>query len=127
MRQRFDTLLDRLTAADPGMVRLRQSMRTAVSIVLAISILALLRLPITVIMLGTIVAMMSAMTVKDQTIRAKAVTFLLLPLSAAFAITAGALLEPWPLIGDCAFLVVIFCDHLSTLSFLFLKTLCPCF
>ena len=47
MRHLFDAPLDRLTAADPGMVRMRQALRTAVSVVLAISVLALLRLPIT--------------------------------------------------------------------------------
>lgn len=108
MRHLFDAPLDRLTAADPGMVRMRQALRTAVSVVLAISVLALLRLPITVIMLGTIVAMMSAMSIKDQTAGAKAITFLLLPVSAAFSITVAAVLEPWPLIGDAAFLVIIF-------------------
>ena len=108
MRHHFDGLLDRLTAADPGMVRLRQALRTAVSVVLAIGVLTLLRLPITVIMLGTIVAMMSAMSIKDLTASGKAVTFLVLPLSAGFSIVTGALLAPWPLIGDAAFLVIIF-------------------
>ena len=108
MRHAFDAVLDRLAAADPGTLRLRQAIRTAVSVVLAIAALALLGLPITTIMLGTIVAMMSAMSVNDKTVRARAGTFLLLPLSAGFSITVGALLEPWPLAGDGAFLVIIF-------------------
>jgi uncharacterized membrane protein YccC len=108
MRQVFDAVLDRFAAADPGTLRLRQAIRTAVSVVLAIAALALLGLPITTIMLGTIVAMMSAMSVNDKTARAKAVTFLLLPVSAGISIAAGALLEPWPLIGDGVFLVIIF-------------------
>ncbi|HEY2696700.1 MAG TPA: FUSC family protein [Pseudonocardiaceae bacterium] len=108
MRHHFDGLLDRLTAADPGMVRLRQAFRTAVSVVLAIGVLTLLGLPITVIMLGTIVAMMSAMSIKDLTTSGKAVTFLVLPISAGFSIVTGALLAPWPLVGDAAFLVIIF-------------------
>ena len=37
-----------------------------------------------------------------------AVTFLLLPVSAGVSIAAGALLEPWPLVGDGVFLVIIF-------------------
>jgi uncharacterized membrane protein YccC len=108
MRHALDTVLDRFAAADPGTLRLRQAIRTAVSVVLAIAALALLRLPITTIMLGTIVAMMSAMSVNDRSTRAKAVTFLLLPLSAGFSITVSSLLEPWPPLGDAAFLVIIF-------------------
>lgn len=108
MRHVFDAVLDRFSAADPGALRLRQAIRTAASVVLAIAALALLGLPITTIMLGTIVAMMSAMSVNDKTARAKAITFLLLPVSAGVSIAAGALLSPWPLIGDGAFLVIIF-------------------
>jgi uncharacterized membrane protein YccC len=108
MRHVFDAVLDRLAAADPGTLRLRQAIRTAVSVVLAIAALALLGLPITTIMLGTIVAMMSAMSVNDKTVRARAVTFLLLPFVAGGTIAAGALLEPWPKLGDVAFLVIIF-------------------
>ncbi|GAA3438170.1 FUSC family protein [Kutzneria kofuensis] len=104
----FDAVLDRFAAADPGTLRLRQAIRTAVSVVLAIAALALLGLPITTIMLGTIVAMMSAMSVNDKTVRAKAGTFLLLPVSAGVSISAGALLEPWPPVGDAVFLVIIF-------------------
>ncbi|MEV6605996.1 FUSC family protein [Kutzneria sp. NPDC051319] len=108
MRHAFDAVLDRFAAADPGTLRLRQAIRTAVSVVLAIAVLALLGLPITTIMLGTIVAMMSAMSVNDKTVRGRAGTFLLLPVSAGVSITAGALLEPWPLVGDGVFLVIIF-------------------
>ncbi|QUQ72070.1 FUSC family protein [Kutzneria sp. CA-103260] len=108
MRHVFDAVLDRFSAADPGTLRLRQAIRTAASVVLAIAALALLGLPITTIMLGTIVAMMSAMSVNDKTARAKAITFLLLPVSAVVSIGAGALLSPWPLVGDGAFLVIIF-------------------
>lgn len=108
MRHVFDAVLDRFAAADPGTLRLRQAIRTASSVVLAIGSLALLGLPITTIMLGTIVAMMSAMSVNDKTARAKAVTFLLLPVSAGVSITLGALLAPWPPIGDGVFLVIIF-------------------
>jgi len=104
----FDAVLDRLAAADPGTLRLRQAVRTAVSVVLAIAALALLGLPITTIMLGTIVAMMSAMSVNDKTVRARAITFVLLPFVAGGVITVGALLEPWPKFGDAAFLVIIF-------------------
>ncbi|MFC0431596.1 FUSC family protein [Kutzneria buriramensis] len=108
MRHVFDAVLDRFAAADPGTLRLRQAIRTAASVVLAIAALALLGLPITAIMLGTIVAMMSAMSVNDKTARAKAGTFLLLPVSAGVSITTSALLAPWRGIADGAFLVIIF-------------------
>jgi uncharacterized membrane protein YccC len=108
MRHAFDAVLDRFAAADPGTLRLRQALRTAASVVLAIASLALIGPPITTIMLGAIVAMVSAMSVNDKSTRAKAGTFLLLPLAAGFSITVSSLLEPWPPLGDAAFLLIIF-------------------
>lgn len=108
MKYVLDAVLDRFAAADPGAIRLRQALRTVVSVVLAITVLAVTGQPITAIMLGTIVAMMSAMSVNDATVGAKAVTFLLLPFSAGASIIISALLEPWPTVADAVFLVIIF-------------------
>ncbi|AHI00094.1 FUSC family protein [Kutzneria albida] len=108
MRRVFDAVLDRFAAADPGAIRLRMALRTLVSVVLAIGVLALTGQAITAVMLGTIVAMMSAMSVNDASTGAKAVTFLLLPVAAGVSITVSALLEPLPTVADLVFLVIIF-------------------
>ena len=71
-----------LVDSDPGRLRLRSAAATTLSLVLAIvGMLAFTRVahqPVTVAMLGTIVAMQSSAAVKDRQQHSRVVTMLLL-------------------------------------------------
>ena len=101
-----------LVMADPGRVRLRNAAATTLSLVLAmVALLALTRAahqPVTVAMLGTIVAMQSSAAVKDRHQRDRIRTMLLLFFPAVGAVTLAALLSPLGKIADVGFIVVLF-------------------
>jgi uncharacterized membrane protein YccC len=98
--------------ADPGRLRLRSAASTTLSLVLAmVALLGLTRLanqPITVAMLGTIVAMQSSAAVKDRQQHSRVVTTLLLFFPAVGAVTLAALLSPLGKIADVGFIAVLF-------------------
>jgi hypothetical protein len=98
-----------LVASDPGRLRLRSASATTLSLVLAIvALLALTRVshqPVTVAMLGTIVAMQA---VKDRQQRSRVVTTLLLFFPATGAVSLAAILSPLGKIADVGFIVVLF-------------------
>ena len=102
-----------LVTADPGRVRLRTAATTTLSLVVAlVAMLALTRAtnqPVTVAMLGTIVAMQSSAAVKDRHQRDRIVTMVLLFLPAVGAVTLAALLSPLGKVADVGFIVVLFC------------------
>lgn len=81
---------------------------------LAVSLLVLYVLtivtgqPLTVALLGVVIAMMSAMAVNEPDPRQLKITMALLPVPAAAAVTAGALLAPHKVIGDVVFVAIIF-------------------
>jgi hypothetical protein len=101
-----------LIMADPGRVRLRNAAATTLSLVLAmVALLGFTRLahqPVTVAMLGTIVAMQSSAAVKDRHQRDRIVTMLLLFFPAVGAVTLAALLTPLGKVADVGFIVVLF-------------------
>lgn len=101
-----------LAAADPGQVRLFSAGTTTLTLVLALAaLLGFTRaagLPLPVALLGTIVAMFSAVAVADRTHRARVVTTLLTPLPAIAAAAAAAVLHPYGLLADAGFVVVLF-------------------
>lgn len=101
-----------LAAADPGQVRLFSAGTTTLTLVLALAVLlAFTRaagLPLPVALLGTIVAMFSAVAVADRTHRARVVTTLLTPLPAIAAASLAAVLHPYGLVADAGFVVVLF-------------------
>lgn len=101
-----------LAVADPGQVRLVSAGTTTLTLVLALTVLiAFTRtagLPLPVALLGTIVAMFSAVAVADRTHRARVVTTLLTPLPAIAAATLAAVLHPYGLVADAGFVVVLF-------------------
>jgi uncharacterized membrane protein YccC len=101
-----------LVTSDPGRVRLRSAATTTLSLVLAlVTLLALTRAsgqPVTVAMLGTIVAMQSSAAVKDRHQRSRVVTTLLLFFPAIGAVTLAAFLSPLGKIADVGFIAVVF-------------------
>lgn len=98
--------------SDPGRLRLRSAAGTTLSLVLAIiALLAFTRFthqPITIAMLGAIVAMQSSVAVKDKHQHDRVITTLLLPFPAVGAVTLAAILAPFDWVADVGFIAVLF-------------------
>ncbi len=101
-----------LAASDPGQVRLVSAAGTALTVLLAmvasIGFITATDNPVTVAMLGTIVAMQSAAAVWDRTPRARIVTTALMALSAAGAVLLAAALSEFGTAADVGFIAVLF-------------------
>ena len=101
-----------LVDSDPGRLRLRSAAATTLSLVIAIvAMLAFTRVahqPVTVAMLGTIVAMQSSAAVKDRQQHSRVVTMLLLFFPAVGAVVLAALLSPFGWVADVGFIAVLF-------------------
>jgi hypothetical protein len=101
-----------LVDSDPGRLRLRSAAATTLSLVLAVlALLAFTRAthqPITVAMLGTIVAMQSSAAVKDRHQHSRVVTTLLLFFPAVGATALAAFLSPFGKVADVGFIAVLF-------------------
>lgn len=100
--------LDRLAAADPGLVRLRLAGSAVLGIVLAVAALLPAHLPLTVMLVGAIAAMMTAFTVNDPTPGAQAVTLGLAFLTGAASITVASLGSTLPPLDSIVFVLLIF-------------------
>lgn len=98
--------------SDPGLLRLRMASQTVLSLALALGTLYLLTKatgePLTVALLGVVIAMMSAMVVNDPDPRQQKITMALLPVPAAVAVSLGALLATDRVVGDVVFVAIIF-------------------
>ncbi len=98
--------------SDPGLLRLRMATRTTGALATALLVLFLLtkvtNQPLTVALLGVLITMISARSVNEPDPRRQRITMALLPLPTALAITAAALVAPYPVIGDILFVVVVF-------------------
>ncbi|HEU4362410.1 MAG TPA: FUSC family protein [Mycobacterium sp.] len=98
--------------SDPGLLRLRTAVRTTATLGAALLVLYLLTRttgqPVTVALLGVVIAMISARAVNEPDPRRQQITMALLPLPAALAITVSALLVPYRVAGDIVFVVIIF-------------------
>ncbi|SEB07055.1 MULTISPECIES: FUSC family protein [unclassified Mycobacterium] len=101
-----------LSAADPGHIRLRSAAATTFSLLLAIgAMLAFTRAagqPVTVAMLGAVVAMQASAAVKDRDQRSRNITTLLLFFPAIGAMALAAVLVPHGKIVDVGFIAVLF-------------------
>jgi uncharacterized membrane protein YccC len=101
-----------LVDSDPGRLRLRSAAATTLSLVLAVlALLAFTRAahqPITVAMLGTIVAMQSSAAVKDRHQHSRVITTLLLFFPAVGAVALAAFLAPFGKVADVGFIAVLF-------------------
>jgi uncharacterized membrane protein YccC len=100
--------LDRLAAADPGLVRLRLAGSAVLGIILAVGALLPVHLPLTVMLVGAIAAMMTAFTVNDATPGGQAVTLLLAFLTGATSITVASLGSARPPLDAVVFVLLIF-------------------
>ena len=101
-----------LAVSDPGRLRLRSAATTTLSLVLAmVALLAFTGVshqPLTVAMLGTIVAMQSSAAVKDPDQRSRVITTLLLFFPAVGSVSLAALLSPLGKIAEVGFIAVLF-------------------
>ncbi|MEU4520126.1 FUSC family protein [Amycolatopsis sp. NPDC024027] len=100
--------LDRLVAADPGLVRLRLAGSAVLGIVLAVAALLPAHVPLTVTLVGAIAAMMTAFTVNDPTPGGQAVTLVLAFLTGAASITVASLGSAVPPTDSIVFVLLIF-------------------
>ncbi|MFB9685267.1 FUSC family protein [Amycolatopsis plumensis] len=106
---RFRTAaLDRLVAADPGLVRLRLAGSAVLGIVLAVAALLPAHVPLTVTLVGAIAAMMTAFTVNDPTPGGQGVTLVLAFLTGAASITVASLGSTLPPLDSVVFVLLIF-------------------
>ena len=103
-----------LIVADPGRIRLRSAAATTLSLLLAlIAMLAFTRVsgqPVTVAMLGAVVAMQASAAVKDRNQRSRYITTVLLFFPSLGAMALAAFLGPHGKIADVGFIAVLFCS-----------------
>ncbi|MFY9805673.1 MAG: FUSC family protein [Pseudonocardiaceae bacterium] len=102
---------DWLVASDPGSLRLRMAATTVATVALALAVLAGLAAvtgqPVTVALLGVVIAMISSVAVNEPETRQRVLTTALVPLPAVTAVTLGALLAPHRFAGDAVFVVIM--------------------
>jgi uncharacterized membrane protein YccC len=98
--------------SDPGLLRLRMATRTTTALACAVLVLSVLTRatgqPLTVALLGVVITMIASRSVNEPDPRQQRITMALLPVPAALAITAAVLLAPHQIVGDVAFVVVVF-------------------
>lgn len=101
-----------LTAPDPGRIRLRSAAATTASLLVAIGAMLVFThatgQPVTVAMLGAVVAMQASAAVKDRDQRSRNITTLLLFFPAIGAMALAAFLEPYGKLADVGFIAVLF-------------------
>ncbi|WP_432844620.1 FUSC family protein [Amycolatopsis sp. CA-161197] len=103
-----DATLDRLAAADPGLVRLRLAGSAVLGIIIAILALQPLHFPLTTSLVAAIAAMMSAFTVNDPTSGGQAVTLCLAAVVGACSITLATIGAAYPPLDSIVFVLLIF-------------------
>ncbi|MEU4670039.1 FUSC family protein [Amycolatopsis sp. NPDC023774] len=103
-----DATLDRLAAADPGLVRLRLAGSAVLGIIIAILVLQPLHFALTTSLVAAIAAMMSAFTVNDPTSGGQAVTLCLAAVVGACSITLATIGAAYPPLDSIIFVLLIF-------------------
>ncbi len=63
--------------------------------------------PVTVVMLGVIISMISSMALDDPDVRQRALTAVLMLIPAAATVTLGAYLAPYKLSGEVVFVAIM--------------------
>ncbi|MFF6996664.1 FUSC family protein [Streptomyces sp. NPDC008313] len=96
-------------APDPGLFRLRVSLRAVLGIGLAVTLSELAGLSLPASITGGLAALLALFTVGDATVRDQAVTTALLPVAGLPVLALATELHGAPLARDAAWLVVIFC------------------
>ncbi|MFE0363320.1 FUSC family protein [Streptomyces griseoaurantiacus] len=101
-------VLDRLSASDPGLLRLMSGLRTVASIGLTLAVLAPFGASVSHLVGGAMTAMVSTFAIREKERRPQAVTLALgLPV-ALLAVTLASLLQKYVVGGDLFFLLLIF-------------------
>jgi hypothetical protein len=102
-------LRDRVTASDPGLLRLAAGSRTAGSIALTLVVLTALRAPVPHLVAGAIASMAATFAIREKLRAQQAVTLALgLPVALA-SVSLAALLDTHVVGGDVFFVVLMFC------------------
>lgn len=96
-------------APDPGLLRLRVSLRAVLAIGLAVAASELAGLSLTASITGGLAALLALFTVADPTVRGQAVTTALLPAAGFPVLALATVLHDVPALRDAVWLVVIFC------------------
>ena len=101
-----------MIGSDPGLLRLRMATRTTAALGCSLLVLYLLTKatgqPLTVALLGVVITMVASRSVNEPDPRQQRITMALLPVPAALAITAAAVLAPHPVASDVVFVAVVF-------------------
>ena len=101
-----------LAVSDPGRLRLRAATATTITVILAMVVLLpgsnLIGQPLTVALLGTVVAMQSSAAVKDKDQHSRVITTLLLVFPALAAVSMSAVLSQFGKVADVGFIAVLF-------------------
>ncbi|MEU6476761.1 FUSC family protein [Streptomyces sp. NPDC047017] len=102
-------LRDRVTASDPGLLRLAAGSRTVGSIALTLAVLAALRAPVPHLVAGAIASMAATFAIREKLRGQQAVTLALGLLVALASVSLAALLNARVIAGDVFFVALIFC------------------
>ncbi|MET7382901.1 FUSC family protein [Streptomyces sp. NPDC005526] len=102
-------LRDRITASDPGLLRLAAGSRTAGAIALTLAVLGVLRAPVAHLVAGAIASMVATFAIREKQRPEQAVTLALGLLVALVSVSLGALLNTRVVAGDLFFVALIFC------------------
>ncbi|GAA3563409.1 FUSC family protein [Amycolatopsis ultiminotia] len=103
-----NAFLDRLAAADPGLVRLRLAASAVLGIAIAIGALTPLHFPLTTSLIAAIAAMMSAFSINDATSGGQALTLCLAAVVGSATITAACLGSAYAPLDTVIFVLLIF-------------------
>ncbi|GHB54199.1 FUSC family protein [Streptomyces cirratus] len=95
-------------APDPGLMRLRNSLRAVVGVGLAVAAAQAVGLSLTASITGGLAALLALFTVLDANVRAQRVTTALLPVAGFPVLSVATALHDLPLVRDLAFLAVVF-------------------
>ncbi|MEU1050258.1 FUSC family protein [Streptomyces sp. NPDC005897] len=107
MVARTESLWDRFTAIDPGLMRLTSAVRAVLGAAATLAVLTALRGSDTALLAGGYTAMVTSLAISDLHPRNQLITLGLgAPLSLA-ALTAGAVLTPFPTAAKLLFLLLI--------------------
>ncbi|MFF8606619.1 FUSC family protein [Streptomyces sp. NPDC015346] len=96
-------------APDPGLLRLRTSLRAVIGVGLAVALAESAGLSLTASITGGLAALLALFTVTDATVRAQRVTTALLPTAGFPVLALATTLHGVTPVRDAAFLLVVFC------------------
>ncbi len=103
------TVKKMFVAPDPGLFRLRVSLRAVLGIGLAVAVPELAGMSLTASITGGLAALLALFTVGDATVGRQAVTTALLPVAGFPVLALATALHGTPLLRDAAWLAVVFC------------------